>query len=98
MVIHMNDSRLATLEQIREFLAATVDVSFSSPADLAQTHLFVGKVLMRFKYSSRSKSERSLLFAYMQRLSGYSRAHLARLVSQYCTRRYRVLSSGRWRS
>lgn len=83
MVIHMNDSRLATLEQIREFLAGTADVSFSSPTDQVQTRQFVGKVLKRFKYSSRCKSERSLLFAYMQRLSGYSRSHLARLISQY---------------
>jgi hypothetical protein len=43
----------------------------------------VGKVLKRFKYSSRCKSERSLLFAYIQRLSGYSSSHLARLISLY---------------
>ncbi len=83
MVIHMNDSRLATLEQIREFLAGTADVAFSTPTDQAQTRQFVGKILKRFKYRTRSKTERSLLFAYMQRLSGYSRSHLARLISQF---------------
>jgi hypothetical protein len=58
MVIQMNDSRLATLEQVREFLAGTVDVSFPSSVDLAQSRQFAGKVLKRFQYSRRSKPER----------------------------------------
>lgn len=52
LVIHMNDSRLATFEQIREFLAGTADVSLTSPADQAQTRQFVGKVLKRFNTST----------------------------------------------
>jgi hypothetical protein len=83
MVIQMNDSKLATIEQIREFLAGTADVSFTSPADSNQTRAFVAKVLRRFNYPEGSKAQRGLLFAYMQRLSGYSKAHLARLISQY---------------
>jgi hypothetical protein len=42
MVIHMNDFRVATLEQIREFFAGTADVSFSYPADLAQARQSTG--------------------------------------------------------
>jgi hypothetical protein len=33
MVIDMNESKLATLEQIREFLARTYDVAFAIPAE-----------------------------------------------------------------
>jgi hypothetical protein len=83
MVIQMNDSKLATIEQIREFLAGTADVSFTTPAEPAQVRTFIAKVLRRFKYADCSKAQRSILFAYMQRLSGYSKAHLARLISQY---------------
>jgi hypothetical protein len=32
MVINMNESKLATLEQIREFLAGTTDLAFAIPA------------------------------------------------------------------
>jgi transposase InsO family protein len=83
MIIKMNETKLATLEQIREFLAGTSDVVFSVPADEPQLRVFVATVLRRFRYDRRSKSERGVLFAYMQRLSGYSRQHLSRLISQY---------------
>jgi Integrase core domain len=83
MVIQMNGSKLATIEQIREFLAGTADVSFTTPADPTQVRAFIAMVLRRFKYADCSKAHRGLLFAYMQRLSAYSKAHLARLISLY---------------
>jgi hypothetical protein len=83
MVIEMNDSRLNTIEQIREFLAGTSDVQFSIPNDETVRRRFVETVLRRFRYYRLSKGERGTLFAYMQRLSGYSRAHLIRLIAQY---------------
>jgi hypothetical protein len=33
MVIDMNDARLGTIEQIREFLAGTADMTFTIPTD-----------------------------------------------------------------
>jgi hypothetical protein len=83
MIIKMNETKLATLEQIREFLAGTSDVVFAIPADEPRLRVFVAAVLRRFRYDRRSKSERGVLFAYMQRLSGYSRQHLSRLIVQY---------------
>jgi hypothetical protein len=38
-------------------------------------------VIRRFRYERRSKSERGAPFAYMRRLSGYSRQHLSRLIA-----------------
>lgn len=83
MVIQMNEAPLATIEQIREFLDGSADVVFSTPQDHAQLRLFVANVLTRFKYDRRSKGERGVLLAYMRRLSGYSPAHLARLIKQH---------------
>jgi len=83
MIIKMNETKLATLEQIREFLAGTADVVFAIPADEPRLRVFVAAVLRRFRYDRRSKTERGVLFAYMQRLSGYSRQHLSRLIGQY---------------
>ena len=79
----MNESRLATLEQIREFLAGTCDMVFAIPADEPRRRAFVAKVLHRFRYDGRPKGQRGVLFEYMQRLSGYSRQHLSRLIAQY---------------
>jgi hypothetical protein len=83
MIIKMNETKLATLEQIREFLAGTSDVAFTIPANDAQLRAFVGMVIRRFRYERRSKSERGVLFAHMRRLCGYSRQHLSRLIAQY---------------
>ena len=84
MVIDMNEARLDTIEQIREFLAGTADVQFSLPAgDDAALRAWVTSVLMRFSYFRRSKGERSVLLLYLRRLTGYSRQHLTRLVAQY---------------
>ena len=83
MVIDMNESRLETIEQIREFLAGTADVAFSVPSDEAKLRAFVATVIRRFRYFSLAKGQRGVLVAYMRRLTGYSRQHLSRLIAQY---------------
>src|SRR6202163_3096877 len=83
MVIDMNDARLETIEQIREFLAGTTDVAFGAPTDQSRLHAFVAAVLKRFRYFRLPKKQRGVLFAYLQRLTGYSRQHLSRLLARY---------------
>ena len=83
MVIDMNVSKLDTIEQIQEFLDGTADVAFSNPTDTFALRTFVATVLRRYRYFRLSKGPRGVLFAYMQRLTGYSRQHLSRLITQY---------------
>ena len=83
MVIDMNESKLETIEQIREFLAGTAAVAFTVPAEEAKRRRFVVTVLRRFRYFRLGKGHRGVLVAYLQRLTGYSRQHLSRLLAQY---------------
>ena len=83
MVIDMNVSKLETIEQIREFLDGTAGVAFSNPTDPSALRSFVATVLKRYRYFRLSKGPRGVLFGYMQRLTGYSRQHLSRLIAQY---------------
>jgi hypothetical protein len=83
MVIDMNESKLKTIEQIREFLAGTLDVTFRSTSDESTLRAFVTSVLRRFEYFRLPKGTRGVLFEYMQRLTNYSRQHLSRLIAQY---------------
>ena len=83
MVIDMNETKLKTIEQVREFLTGTADVSFSIPADESTLRAFVSTVIRRFGYFRLTKGQRGIVFAYLQRLTGYSRAHLSRLLAQY---------------
>jgi transposase InsO family protein len=83
MVIDMNVSKLETIEEIREFLEGTAEVAFSNPTDASALRAFVATVLKRYRYFRLSKGPRGVLFAYMQRLTGYSRQYLSRLIAQY---------------
>ena len=79
----MNVSKLDTFEQIKEFLEGTAQVAFSNPTDLAALRRFIATVLQRYRYFRLSKGPRGVLFAYMQRLTGYSRQHLSKLIAQF---------------
>ena len=83
MVIDMNESKLETIKQIREFLAGTSEVAFSIPSDESKLRAFVATVIRRWRYLSLTKTQRGVLFAYMRRLTGYSRQHLSSLIAQY---------------
>ena len=83
MVIDMNETKLKTIEQVREFLAGTADVSFSIPADESTLRAFVSTVIKRFGYFRLTKGQRGIVFAYLRRLTGSSRAHVSRLLAQY---------------
>ena len=43
----------------------------------------VATVPRRYRYFQLSKGPRGVLFAYMQRLTGYSRQHVSKLIAQY---------------
>ena len=95
MVIDMNDAKLVTLEQLRGFLAGAVDLGLTTTAEPAARYGFIKKVLKRFKYPLQSKAHRGLIRRYLQRMTGYSRPQLTRLIAQYLrsgrlVRRYRA--------
>jgi transposase InsO family protein len=98
MVIDMNDTKLVTLEQLRGFLAGAADLGLTATADPVARYGFIKTVLKRFKYPLQSKAHRGLIRRYLQRVSGYSRPQLSRLIAQYLrsgrlVRRYRATSS-----
>jgi len=79
----MDTARLGTLEQVRQFLAGVSDVQLRVLQDDGERRRFVERTLRWFGYLQRPRAERGLLFAYLQRVSGYSRAHVIRLIAQY---------------
>ena len=85
MVINMNESRLRTIEQLREFLDATPQVQFSAHGGDgdSQRYKHISAVLRRFDYPGCSKADRGVVRAYLVRTTGYSRAQLTRLVARW---------------
>lgn len=83
MVIDMNEAKLETIEQMREFLAGTADITFSISRDQATLRGFVADALERCRYFKLPRGSRGVVLVYIQRLSGYSRQHLTKLIAQY---------------
>jgi hypothetical protein len=74
MVIDMNEAQVRTLEQVRQVLAGTQVMEFQAAAADAQRYAWIENVLKRFDYPRLARADRGAVLAYLQRLSGYSRA------------------------
>ena len=82
MVIDMNESKVRTLADVRQFLACTRQVSFQPRADDAERYRHINEVLRRFSYAARGKADRGVVLRYLRITSGYKRAQLQRLVAR----------------
>src|SRR5450830_852010 len=99
MVINMNEEQIGTIEQVEQFLSASAPIEFSATGDDSERYEHIGRVLKRFDYPRRNKRERGVLLTYLRHTSGYSRAQVTRLVTQWqrnrlaevpLTKRYRA--------
>jgi transposase InsO family protein len=83
MVIDMNETQVRTVEQVRQVLQGTEALQFRRPEDDEGRYAWIESVLKRFGYRQLSRADRGVVLAYLQRLSGYSRAQVTRLVSRW---------------
>ena len=79
----MNEAQVRTLEQVRQVLEGTQALEFRSAADDEGRYAWIESVLRRFDYRQLARPQRGPVLAYLQRLSGYSRAQITRLVSRW---------------
>ena len=85
MVIDMYEAQVRTLEQVRQVLAGTQAMEFEAADDDDGRYAWIDTVLKRFDYRHLVRVDRGSVLAYLQRLSGYSRAQITRLVSRWAT-------------
>jgi transposase InsO family protein len=83
MVIDMNEAQVRTLEQVRQVLEGTQSLEFGQAEDDQGRYAWIESVLRRFEYRQLPRAYRGPVLAYLQRLSGYSRAQVTRLVSRW---------------
>jgi transposase InsO family protein len=83
MVIDMNEAQVCSLEQVRQVLTGTQALEFRRAEDDAGRYAWVESVLGRLNYRVLPRGDRGAVLAYLQRLSGYSRAQITRLVSRW---------------
>jgi transposase InsO family protein len=95
MVIDMNEAQVRTLEQVRQVVSGTQDLEFRRAENDEARYAWIALVLRRFEYGRLKRPDRGLVLVYLQRLSGYSRAQVKRLVATWRTgeplvKRYRA--------
>ena len=92
----MNSKALTTMVQLEEFLAGTQPIAFTVLSTKDECYQWIQGILVKFEYLTRSKSHKGLILRYLQKMSGYSRQQLTRLIQQYrqtgrVTRRQRTV-------
>jgi len=80
MVIQMNDGQLHTLAQLQAFLDGTVAVDFAVAAE--ERYSFIGRTVRRFSYRRLRRAQKAVVLRFLERVSGYSRQQLTRLVKR----------------
>ena len=79
----MNEAQVLTLEQVRQVLEGTQSLEFRQAEDDEGRYAWIESVLRRFDYRRLPRAHRGPVLAYLQRLGGYSRAQVTRLVSRW---------------
>ena len=86
----MNETSLTSLKQVQHFLEGSTGISFKLDGQQC-CYDWIAKTLDRFHYHQLKKGEKSTIKAYVERISGYSRAQLTRLIKQHTkTRQIKV--------
>lgn len=81
MTIIMNDSHIVSIAQIKEFIKVSKSIEFRG-ASVKEKYAWIETVLLRFRYFSLRKKEKSILKKYIQQMTGYSDAQLTRLIAK----------------
>ena len=85
MVIDMNDEQLHTLADLQAFLNGTVAMELTVSVD--ERYEFIARTVKRFGYGRLKRAEKAVVLRFLERVSGYSRQQIARLVKRGVERR-----------
>ena len=82
MILQLDIERLRTLDEVRDFMAGSAPVDFRF-MERADAYGFVRRFLVRSRYIRLSRFEKGLMRRFLMKVTGFSRAQVARLISQY---------------
>ncbi|MBI3375486.1 MAG: transposase family protein [Betaproteobacteria bacterium] len=80
MVIDMNDEQVHTLAQMQAFLDGIVAIEFSVAVE--ERYGFIGRTVRRFGYTRLNRADKAVVLRFLERVSGYSRQQISRLVKR----------------
>jgi len=85
MRLIMNDEKLQTIEQVTHFIEGNKCLDFRG-VSVEERYKWIQTVLVRFKYYKLKRAEKGVIRRYIEKVSGYSRAQVTRLIRVYTQR------------
>jgi len=82
MLLIMNDGQLQTVEQVRGFLEGSEAVEFRG-LTAQEKYYWLEEVLIRFRYHRLKRAEKGVIRRYIEKVTGYSRSQVSRLIAEY---------------
>ena len=82
MIVTLRTERIRALDQIRAFLEGSEPTDFRF-AGRDSAYDFVRRTLVRFEFHGLKRDEKGLVKRFLEKVTGYSRAQITRLVKQY---------------
>jgi transposase InsO family protein len=80
MVIDMNDKDLCTLAQLQAFVDGTAAVELAVAGE--ERYEFIARMVRRFGYRRLKRADKAVVLRFLERVSGYSRQQITRLVKR----------------
>ena len=78
----MNDEQLQTIEQVKQFLEGSEALEFRA-LSVGEKYNWIEEVLIRFSYHRLKRTEKGEIRRYIERVTGYSRSQVSRLITEY---------------
>jgi transposase InsO family protein len=82
MTLNMNDTQITTINDVKELLLQNDKIQFDYQ-NKTQAYAWVEDTLVKFTYIKLSKTDKGVLRTYVALMTGYSRAQVTRLITQY---------------
>lgn len=82
MIVTLHTQRLQTLAQVRAFVSGNEPISFTL-TDRNKAYCWMTDTLRLFGYTRCKRADKGLLRQYLRKVTGFSRAQVARCISQF---------------
>lgn len=82
MIVNLDTRRLKTLDDVRAFLAGSSPFQFTL-ADRTAAYRWIEDTLRQLRYPTLNKADKGVLRTYLEKVTGFSRAQITRLITQF---------------
>jgi len=86
----MNTTHIKSIDEVSAFLQGTKSVEFSIESR-SEKYEFVSRTLFKFKYQKLRKSKKTLIKRYLQKVTGYSKDNIKKLIREWVSERCLII-------